>query len=191
MAALGLPFFLLAQVTQDGSAMNDVQVRPARPGDGTGCARAWLDAGRYYTDISPGQFQIPAEDGLADWFERLRTERARDCLVLVACVQEVVAGFVSAVLEPPEPDARWQLLRHLGQPRVFVEALVVAERYWRRGVGTALMDEVEHWAYQHGATTVSLHTNLRSPLSVSFYEDRMGYTRDGVIFRKWLESQSG
>jgi GNAT superfamily N-acetyltransferase len=166
--------------------MSGMQVRSARPGDGPGCAQAWIDAGRYYTEIDPEQFQLPAEDGLADWFERLHANPAPDRLVLVAGVPENVAGFVSAVLQSPEPDAHWELVRHLGQPRVFVEALVVAERYRRQGVGTALMTAVERWARQHRATSLYLRTNLRSPLSVSFYEHRMGYTRDGVVFRKRL-----
>ena len=44
----------------------------------------------------------------------------------------------------------------------------------------------EQWARSRGAALVSLDTNLRSPLSVPFYEDRMGYARHAVIFRKVL-----
>jgi GNAT superfamily N-acetyltransferase len=154
--------------------MGDVRVRPVHPGDGPGCAGAWMDAGRHYTAIDAEQFQIPTQDGLVDWFGRLHANLAPDRLVLVACVQQDVAGFVSAVLNSPQPDAHWELIRHLGQPRVFVEALVVAERYRRQGIGTALMKETERWARQEGATSVSLRTNLRSPLSMPFYEERMG-----------------
>ena len=39
---------------------------------------------------------------------------------------------------------------------------------------------------ERGAEVVTLDTNLRSPLSVRFYENRMGYQRHGVIFRKEL-----
>jgi hypothetical protein len=41
-------------------------------------------------------------------------------------------------------------------------------------------------ARSRGEVLVALDTNLRSPLSVPFYEDRMGYARHGVIFRKYL-----
>ena len=168
--------------------MSDVQVRPVRPGDGPGCARAWVDAGRHYAAIDAEQFQLPTEDGLVDWFERIHANLAADRLVLVASVEQDVAGFVSAVLHSPEPDARWELIRYLDQRRVFVEVLVVAERYRRRGVGTALMNEMERWARQRGASSVSLRTSLRSLLSMPFYEERMGYTRDGAVFRKRLRS---
>jgi hypothetical protein len=70
------------------------------------------------------QFQIPTEDGLVDWFERLHANLAANRLVLVACVQQ----------------------------------------------------------------DVSLRTSLRSPLSMPFYEERMGYMRDGAVFRKRLRS---
>jgi hypothetical protein len=33
---------------------------------------------------------------------------------------------------------------------------------------------------------VALDTNLRSALSLPFYEDRLGYERHSVIFRKYL-----
>jgi GNAT superfamily N-acetyltransferase len=175
-------------IAVDWSALSDVRVRPVRPGDGPGCARAWMDAGRHYAAIDSEQFQLPVEAGLVDWFERLHANLAADRLVLVACVQEDVAGFVSAVLNSPEPDAQWELIRQLGRTRAFVAALVVAEHYRRRGVGTALMTEMERWARQQGATSVSLRTNLRSPLSMPFYEERMGYTREGAVFRKRLRS---
>jgi GNAT superfamily N-acetyltransferase len=166
--------------------MSEVRVRPMRPGDGSGCARAWLDAGRYYAQLAPEEFQIPAEEGLPEWFEQLHANASDNCLQLVGCVNAEVVGFVSAVLEPPVADAYRQLVRHVTHPRVFVGALAVAQRYRRAGVGTALMRKVEGWAREHGAVLVSLDTNLHSPLSVPFYEDRLDYTRAAVIFRKSL-----
>lgn len=67
-----------------------------------------------------------------------------------------------------------------------MSTLMVAERYRRAGVGTALMTAVERWGGRHGAVLVALDTNLRSALSLPFYEDRLGYVRHSVIFRKYL-----
>jgi GNAT superfamily N-acetyltransferase len=161
-------------------------VRPVRPGDGEGCARAWLDAARYYVQIEPDAFQVPAEDGLAGWFEEQQARAGPDGLTLVATVAGEVAGFVTAEFQPPADSAAWQLTRAAAVPRVYVNALVVAEPQRRAGVGTALMAAVENWARGRGAAMVSLDTNLRSPLSVPFYEERMHYYRHGVIFRKLL-----
>ena len=166
--------------------MPEVEVRPLRAGDGAGCARAWLDAARYYVAMEPENFQLPAEEGLAGWFERDHSDDSRPVLRLVATVDGQVAGFVLAVLEAPLPDAHWQLVRAVADARVYVQALMVAERYRRGGVGTALMTAVEQWGSGHGAVLVALDTNLRSALSVPFYEDRLGYVRHAVIFRKYL-----
>jgi GNAT superfamily N-acetyltransferase len=166
--------------------MAEVEVRALRPGDGAGCARAWLDAARYYVDMEPENFQMPAEAGLADWFEQEHGDDSRPVLRLVATVGGQVAGFVLAVLEAPLPDARWQMVRAVAGPRVYVNALMVAESYRRAGAGTALMAAVERWGREHGAVLVALDTNLRSKLSVPFYEDRLGYVRHAVIFRKYL-----
>jgi GNAT superfamily N-acetyltransferase len=166
--------------------MAEVEVRAIRAGDGAGCARAWLDAARYYVDMEPENFQMPAEAGLAGWFEQEHADDSRPVLRLVATVGGQVAGFVVAVLEAPLPDARWQLVRAVADTRVYVNALMVAEGFRRTGVGTALMTAAERWGREHGAVLIALDTNLRSTLSVPFYEDRLGYLRHAVIFRKYL-----
>ncbi len=162
----------------------DVVVRPVRPGDGEGCARVWLDAGRHLAALDPVHLQVPAEDGLADWFEELNATTDPDHLALVGCVDDQIAGTVSAGWQPPVADAHRQLQRSLGHARVSVEALAVAEPYRRTGVGTALMQAVEAWARSRGARLISLDTNIHSGLSMPFYERRMGYTPSAMIFRK-------
>lgn len=169
-----------------GAANGAPVVRPVRRGDGEGCARAWVDAARYYVEIEPDAFQVPAEDGLAEWFEVEHARPGKDGLTLVATVAGKVAGFVTAEFQPPAASAKWQLTRAAAVPRVYVNALVVAEPYRRAGIGTSLLTAVEDWARGRGAAMVSLDTNLRSPLAVPFYEERMNYYRHGVIFRKLL-----
>jgi GNAT superfamily N-acetyltransferase len=164
-----------------------VVFRAARSGDGAGCARAWSDAGRYHRELDPNIGRVPDSDGLADWFERsLADDRAAGALWLVAEQDGRVVGFVSARVEPPMADARWQLQRDLASPRLVIDALVVEETQRRSGVGTALMEAVEEAGRSQGAVVATLNTNLRSLLSVPFYEDRMSYQRRSVIFRKDL-----
>jgi len=167
--------------------MDEVRLRPARGGDGAGVARCWVDAGEYYADLDPDAFQKPASDGLAEWFEQLlREPRSDDELWLVADAGGQAVGFVTARLQRPDGDAARQLVRDMGRIRVAVDALMVDARYRRRGIGTLLLRSVEEWARRNGATLVFLDTYVASPISVPFYERRMGYARRSVRFQKRL-----
>ena len=43
-----------------------VEVRAARPGDGAGLARIWLENARYYVERFPEDFREPEEPGLGE-----------------------------------------------------------------------------------------------------------------------------
>jgi GNAT superfamily N-acetyltransferase len=167
--------------------MDHIVVRPAQPGDGRDLAHGYLQSCRYYAQLDPEAFQIPTTDGLTEWMEAsLQRSRSQDILWLVAELDGRVVGNVEARLERPVADAARQMLRELGQTRVWVNLLDVDESCRRRGVATRLMHEVEQWAHANGATLVALDTYIGSPLSVPFYEKRMGYRRQAVIFCKAL-----
>jgi GNAT superfamily N-acetyltransferase len=167
--------------------MDAILVRPARPGDGPGLAQSWLDAAGYYAALDPDLFQVPAREGLAEWLEqRLARPRPPDTIWLVAEVAGQAVGDIHARLDRPIQDAERQLVRDVGQLRVFVNALGVQAAWRRRGVGTRLLEAVEGWGRQQGATLISLDTFIESPLSVPFYEQRMGYRRRAIIFQKRL-----
>ncbi|GLY83965.1 GNAT family N-acetyltransferase [Actinoallomurus iriomotensis] len=164
-------------------------IRDIRPGDGEGCARAWADAGRYYSALVPEVIQVPEEDGLAEWFEAaIREVRTADELWRVAEIPpHGVVGIIEAAILRPAPDAHRQIQRDLSRTRLVVNLLAVTEDYRRRGVGTALMEAAEEWGRAGGAVVAVTDTNLSSPLSVPFYEERMGYRRQAVLLRKTLE----
>jgi GNAT superfamily N-acetyltransferase len=167
----------------------DVIVRSARPGDGADLARGWLDGCRYYAALDPGRFQVPEDAGLAEWFEELLARPAsEDQIWLVAEVDGVVVGNVAAELHRPVDTAARQLLRFLGETRLFVSALGVEAAYQRHGVATRLMEAAEQWGRDRGAVFVSLDTWIHSELSVPFYERRMGYQRASIVFEKRLDS---
>ncbi|MFL6053433.1 MAG: GNAT family N-acetyltransferase [Actinoallomurus sp.] len=166
------------------------ELREIRPGDGEGCARAWRDAGRHYAAIVPGVVQEPDPEGLVEWFEEAISEaRDDDTVWLVAEVNGQVVGVIEAAVARPAPDAHRQLQRDLSRVRLVINALAVVEEYRRRGVGTALMEAAETWGRRRGAAVAVTDTNLSSPLSVPFYENRMGYQRQAVILRKTLKPE--
>lgn len=169
-----------------GHGRMGVSVRPARPGDGDGMAHAWLSAAEYYTGLDPEHFRVPAAEAQAGAFEDRLRQRGDGALLLAAELGGQVVGWLSARLEPPHPAAASQLVRELGWTRLAIDALVVDRAAWRHGAGTALLTAAEAWGREHGAEVARLDTYSGSPVSVPFYEDRMGYQRRAIVFEKRL-----
>lgn len=160
-------------------------------GDGEGMARAWLDAGLHYASQDPEAFQVPKEGGLAAWLEAgALKERGVDSRFFVADLNGTAVGILWATVQRPIPSAEWQFVREIGQVRLIVEALVVQLAYWRRGVGTRLMQNAEEWGRERGAEVAVLDTYAWSDVSVPFYERRMGYRRRALRFTKRLTNTS-
>lgn len=144
-------------------------IRDARPGDGAGLARIWLENAAYYVERFPEDFRIPGEDGLAEWLEGLvARERSENTLWLVAEVDDEVAGYVFAVLQPPDEDARFQMLPDREVTRLWVEALGTTNAHQRRDVATRLVEAAEEWGRERGAVAAGAETYLESEVSVPF-----------------------
>lgn len=162
-------------------------IRAARPGDGAGLARIWLENAGYYVERFPEDFRMPDEDGLTEWLEGLLgREHSEETLWLVAEVDDEVAGYVFAVLHPPDEDARFQMLPDREVTRLWIEALGTANAHQRRGVATRLVAAAEEWGSSRGAVVVGAETYLESEVSVPFWERRMGYRRRSGRFTKRL-----
>ena len=162
------------------------QIRPPRAGDGAGLAQSWLDAGTYYNQLAPDLFQIPEEEGLAAWIEEGLLKTPPDELYLVAEYAGQAVGFIEAAIDPPLPIAARQFIRDLAYFRLNIHALVVQRAYWRQGIGKQLLVAAEEWGRNRGARIAFLDTFVESPISVSFYEQRMGYQRRSIRFQKPL-----
>jgi GNAT superfamily N-acetyltransferase len=164
----------------------EISVRERRPGEGAELARSWVDAGRYYAELAPDTFQVPATDGLAEYLDRLDDDDERDVLRLVAEVDGAVVGTaVGRVLRPVE-GAHYQLQREFAETRLHVDAVVIEEAYRRRGVGESLMNALEAWGRARGASVSLLDTYPESALSLPFFTERMGYDRRSVRLWKRL-----
>jgi ribosomal protein S18 acetylase RimI-like enzyme len=166
-----------------------VLVRPATVGDAAGLAQLWIDSGRFFARIDPDTAQEPDPDGLVEWFAELYQRLVADpsMLALVAEVDGGVGGALSARLLEPLPSAARQVQSDFRRRRVHIDSLTVAEPHRRSGIGTALMTAAERWAVERGAEVVTLESNAGNPTSMPFYEHRMGYRRQEVVFRKVLD----
>ena len=167
--------------------MAEVLLREFRAGDGTGIAALIRENAAFHVELAPDYFRHPDEDGLVELVETDSEWRASpDHLALVAEVGGEVAGYVEATLQPPHETARWQSQRDLGETRLHISFLGTADRFKRAGVGTALVEAAESWGREQGAAVAICDTYIASPLSVPFWEERMGYTRRAIVFRKEL-----
>ena len=161
-------------------------IRAPRVGDGAGLARSWIDAARYYAQLAPDLFQVPLEEGLAAWLEEGLLNVSAEELILVAEYAGQVIGFIHAAIQPPLATAARQFVRDVAYPRLSIQALVVQQAYWRHGIGTQLLTTAEEWGRSKGASIALLDTYGESPISLPFYQQRMGYQRRAIHLRKLL-----
>lgn len=151
-------------------------IRAARPEDARGLARLWAEFGAYYERLDPVQFQTPSPDGLVEWFEDdLTRERSPDELWLIAARGSDLVGYARAQILRPSEDAGRHILKTVGVTTVKTDSLMVTDAERRQGTATALMQRVERWGIERGATEAFVISHAHSPTSVPFYEERMGY----------------
>jgi GNAT superfamily N-acetyltransferase len=162
-------------------------VRDATEADAAGIASLSRENGAYYAGIAPDRFKVPDESGFVDFIRNDANWRARpDTLSLVAEVDGDVAGYLEASLQTPLESAPWQSQRDLAETRLLINFVGTADRYKRQGVATELVEAAEEWGRSQGATVSICDTFIESPLSVPFWERRMNYKRQAIIFRKQL-----
>lgn len=164
----------------------EVVIREPKPGDGEGLARMHLGVSAHHVEIAPNIYRLPDEDGLIEFFERVISKIEPTALALVAEIDGEVAGYLEARLEPPLDSARWQSHPDLFEARLVINAISTARPFQRRGVATRLVEAAEQWGRDHGAPVAVCETWIDSPMSVPFWQGRMGYERRAVVLRKRL-----
>ncbi len=87
----------------------------------------------------------------------------------------LVAVSAATLLWPLEAD----------DPVVQVLAVVTHPEHRRRGVASALMDEVERWAQEHRAGILAVINGSLREEARGFYE-RRGFAETGTRFERWL-----
>jgi GNAT superfamily N-acetyltransferase len=146
-----------------------------------------MESNTYYTALAPDFFADVDDNGLTEWIagdaEWLSQPTS---FALVAEVDGQVAGYIEASIQEPEDTARFNGNRDSRERRLFINSVVTAEQYKRRGVATCLVEAAERWAREQGVTLSLCDTFLGSPQSLPFWENRMGYERRSVRLRKRL-----
>lgn len=136
--------------------------------------------------LAAHDFRVPDEHGFAEFCEPGPEENTETALALVAEVDGELAGYLEAQLLPPLESARYQILPDLGVKRLLINSVGTSRRFWRRGVASRLVEAAEEWGRARGAAVAICDTYHGSPVSLPFWEERMGYERRSIAFRKPL-----
>ena len=164
-----------------------ISIRPARRDDAAALARLHRAFAAYYLELAPNDFQAPADDGLREYIADDLEPDDDKIRVLVAESGGEVVGQVIAHLVPPYAQARYELIPHLSETRLQIDYLVTDEQHRRHGIATALVRAAEEWGREHGATTATTDTYATSPMSVPFWQERMGYRTRSLHLVKQLD----
>ena len=145
--------------------------------------------GILFASLNPHTFRVPATEGLAEWCEEINAAYRDDQerVKLVAEVDGIVVGDVVASFHEPVDTAERQIQKDFSRRRVHVDSLGVVSTHRRDGIGSALMLAVEEWARARGAEVIVLETEANNPTSMPFYEQRMGFSAEAVVFRKEID----
>jgi GNAT superfamily N-acetyltransferase len=163
--------------------MGEVSVRPARfPDDLEQISALYAEEATWHAEHWPADYQAP--DSGPSLKEQL-SEAARDpsCCLFVAETGQQLVGLVGGHLRPPPSEG---MTRYDG-PMVYVGDLVVTATYRRHGVGRQLMQQLEQWARDHDAATVSLHVHDGNSAARALYF-REGFRAVHVQMRKDLRT---
>jgi GNAT superfamily N-acetyltransferase len=144
------------------------------------------DSAAYYVGLAPDLFRMPDEDGLVDFLEPTPDDNSPTSLLIVAESDDEIVGLLYAELIIPGNEDRFQSPSDMSEVRLFIHALSVLQRYWRRGVATALVETAEAWGRERDAAVALCDTWVGSPVSVPFWERRMSYMPRAVRLRKRL-----
>jgi GNAT superfamily N-acetyltransferase len=163
-----------------------MEVRHARRGDGPGIASVHRENAAYYVDLAPALFRLPDKSGLDEFLEPGPDDNTSTSLYIVAVDNGEIIGSLYAVLLTPDETARFQSPSDMTEVRLFIHAVGVRQNRWRRGVATALVEAAEAWGRERNATVSLCDTWRESPVSLPFWEQRMGYQIRSVRLRKPL-----
>lgn len=74
------------------------------------------------------------------------------------------------------------------EKRIYINSLIVSEKYRGRGIGGQLADEFEKYALKHGFRIIDVATASFKTDAIRFYEKR-GYVSERIQFRKVLKKK--
>lgn len=146
----------------------ETKVRKATDNDYAPLCELFDEGDALHRDNLPHIFQAPG--GAAreqEYYSGLIADE--NTALLVAEVGEKLVGFVHAIVK----DAP---VMPIFVPRCYavVDSIVVRSGFKNRGIGRKLMEKMQEWAIEKGATSIELNVYEFNKNAISFYE-KVGY----------------
>jgi GNAT superfamily N-acetyltransferase len=151
----------------------EISVREALPGDADALELVHAEVAQYYGQGAPRPSEEPSAAG-------------GPALRLVAEVDGEIVGVLAARVTGDELDNSHGSDPQPAEKRLLISYLATAADRRRTGIGTRLVEAAEEWGRQSGAAVAETTTFQGSPLSVPFWEDRMGYEELATSLEKRL-----
>ncbi|GAA2760563.1 GNAT family N-acetyltransferase [Actinopolymorpha rutila] len=160
--------------------MGEVTIRPARlPDDLAQISALYGEEALLHTENWPDDYRTDMGASLEEELSSASKDPAT--YLLVAEDDSRVVGVAAAHLRPKPTEG----ITRFDGSIMHVADLVVTANYRRRGVGLQLMQQLETWARDQGAATVTLNVHDQNSAARELYR-RRGFRAVHVQMRKEL-----
>jgi diamine N-acetyltransferase len=156
-----------------------VHVRPAQDDDYEGIGAVLAEADFLHSTTLPDVFRQPDVPGRSREYIAELIDSPDSALIVADCESRIVGAAVAKVIEAPALPV--MVPRRL----VVVSDVVVLKDYRRCGIGRALMERIERWAGEQGASHVELSVYEFNKPAISFYR-KLGFRTASRRLRKTL-----
>ncbi len=150
--------------------MNRLTIRLATGRDIDALIDIYIEFHEFHVRGVPDQLRIPETyDRLELQASLKRIISGSTSAIFLAEIEDAVAGLAEVYLRQSEPDPA-VVTRKYG----YLQSLMVLEPYRQHGIGSQLVEAVEQWAKEQGASEMHLDTWEFAAGPLRFYE-ALGY----------------
>lgn len=150
--------------------LDKVEIRPVKTQDAASLIAFLkrLDADNDYLLRSDGEFQISLEEEIS--FIESILESQRDQMIVAEYEGEIIGsiGFTGN---------QYKKYRHQGSIGMGVD-----KRFWRNGIGRALLEKMAQWCREKGIIKISLEVVERNFPAIQLYKN-FGFKVEGVLVK--------
>lgn len=150
-----------------------MKIRPPTHNEAGQLARLYLWSAEHHAEIDPAFYRVPdSKNVVAHYAALISGGNTETSARFVAETNGQIAGMVEVTLADQSPS------NSMLQPLLMASAdIVVAPTHRRKGIGTALMQQAESWASDHGADGVIL--DMLRANEVALEQDGDGHNQEG------------